>query len=530
VTDEQWARDLAFRILSELHPAQRDAVEDRHRRMDLLVGRGGGKTTTLKAKYLVEMARLPKASFLYVAPTRTMALELLWDPLKDLCERLGIGGDDAFNETRLTYTMPRTGSKLRLCGGDNRAELDKLRGQPFDGVGVDEVMAFPVKLVEILVQRIIGPRLGERGGWLLLASTPGHVLEGLFYDVTRIGSKLTRPYRERAAPEYAGWTKWSSHRWTLEDGAKYVPAMARLWAEALVEKESNGWSDDNPIWMREYKGQWAADDTENIYKYRAHIDGKPWNQWDPVRTGPMQVAVLPEEFTDWHFGYGMDMGIADPFALEVFAFSPSDPLRQLFHVFEYEKTEMYAKTIAQLLLGEDESSPLGVRPHETPSGIIGATGYPDGMVADLGSTREGGNAQVLELKRVYGLSINAAEKTGKYAAFELFNGHLVDGRIKILKGSKLEQQLASLQWSVNEFGEIRERKGDRNDCADAALYCIRLIGHLFETGNVVQQAKAQQIRRDAADPEPNPVRVDAEFAGLLSESDYSDVDDWGNEL
>jgi len=64
-----------------------------------------------------------------------MAADLLWDPLKDSCERLGI--EASWNETRKVCVFKRTGAKLKLVGADDKKEMGKQRGQPFDGVGVD---------------------------------------------------------------------------------------------------------------------------------------------------------------------------------------------------------------------------------------------------------------------------------------------------------------------------------------------------------------------------------------------------------
>jgi hypothetical protein len=46
--------------------------------------------------------------------------------------------------------------------------------------------------------------------------------------------------------------------------------MKRVWHQALLEKERNQWTDDNPVWKREWLGLWAADDTENVFRYRPH--------------------------------------------------------------------------------------------------------------------------------------------------------------------------------------------------------------------------------------------------------------------
>jgi Hint domain len=155
------------------------------------------------------------------------------------------------------------------------------------------------------------------------------------------------------------------------------------------------------------------------------------------------------------------MGHSDPFAVVVLAFSPSDTTRTIYHVYSFEKLKMYARPIAQLLLGADDKRPNGCAPHERPTGLFETTGYPIGMVSDM--THLGGSI-LDELLAVYGVAIGPAEQKAKFAAIELANGDLLDGRIKILKGSVLEDQLSSLQWQPDEFGRLREPKGVANHC------------------------------------------------------------------
>lgn len=400
----------------------------------------------------------------------------MWGGLKDTCEALGlvIGVDVIFNESKLVCTLLKTGSILRLCGADDDREIEKLRGQAFHLVIVDEAASFPHRRIDNLIYRIIGPRLGDHGGTLILLGTPGHTLIGPFWDHTRDGSDTHRPYSER--DQYPHWNGWSSHRWTTQDGAPHVAAMARLWANSLVEKDRNRWSDDHPIWLREHLGLWAADDTLSIFKYSVEK-----NQWDPPRGahGISGFAILPATYTDWLYVYGFDMGHSDPFAVQIFALSPSDPTRTLYHVYEFERTQMYARTIAQLMLGADDQHPSGCKPLENPEGLLGATGWPAAMVADM--THLGGSI-LDELSNVYGIRIAKADqhKDHRAATAELFNGDLIDSRIKILKGSKLEHQVQSLQWTTDEWGAMKWPKGLAQDHAiDAAMYARARVTHLF---------------------------------------------------
>ena len=507
----EWA-DKERLLLSSCHPKQLGFVDDPGRRIVALVARGGGKTTGGRARLVRRMMRTPKAKCLFVATTRQQAEELMWIPLKELLDKLQI--EATFNETKLRCTLTRNGAQLRLVGADDKKEIEKLRGLPHHEVGIDEGASFDPTLLDHLVNRIIAPRLGDYGGCLWLIGTPGHQLRGPFYDATRTGSEISRPYDLRESPEFADWQRWSFHRWTLQDGAKTIPAMARLWAEALLNKEANGWSDNNPVWKREYLGQWAADDTESVYRYRAFTDdGALWNQWDPPRDPRTGIAALPAEYSDWRYVYGIDCGHGDPMGLVIFAWSPQE--RILRQVYGFERRGMYAKTIAELLIGEDLN-------HDRLGGLFGVTGWPDAIVADTAGL---GDALLDELQNVYGVRIVAAEKKSKFDNIELFNGDLIDGRIKILAGSALETQLIELQWAEDMYGKIKEDKAQANHSTDAAIYARRAAYHQF----------AEEA------PKPKPVRIEAakqfqfdeadlpagEFDSILADDTYFQ-DGWGN--
>lgn len=517
---EEWAAKERT-LLESCHPKQRELVLDPHRRVCALVGRGGGKTTALKARFIRRMKNTRRARCLYVATTREQAIELLWNPLKDAIERLGIAA--TLNETALRCTFTNEKSTLRLVGADDRRQIEKYRGQPFHEVWIDEAASYPIDLLEHLIDRIIGPRLGDYGGMLGMVGTPGHNLNGPFYEATRPGSPSHRRWEERNDPQYAGWLGWSHHTWTLQDGAPHIPALASLWREALLEKEGKGWSDQHPVWMREYLGQWAADETAHVFRYRIHDDeGRLLNQWDPPRRSfpnlpEPGIATLPAERDDWHFGVGMDTGYADPCAVSVWAYSPSDPSKTLYHVYEFERRQMYARTLAELFLGPDLD-------HDRPSGIVGAIGWPEFIVADAPETL------IEELGRVYGIPVKMADKRteSRFASIELANGDLVDGRVKVLKGSKLEVQLLTNQWVTDEFNQLKKDKRVRDDQADAFIYARRAAGHLFARDEPAPPPAARsEYHRAGREHEPEPAR--GEFDDYITSGDYYPADDafWG---
>jgi len=553
--DREWASLVEKKIVDSCHPKQRDAVLDPSRRVSLLTGRGSGKTGTLRARALIKCVTRKNARVIFIALSKDNAEELLWFELKEMVARLGLTHEFTFHDTKLRATCKRTGSTYRLVGADDKKQIEKLRGRPFDEVQLDEAASHDRVLVEFLIKRVVGPRLGERGGVFVIAGTPGHVLAGVFYEATRLGGDKHRPYEDRDNPEFAKWKGWSSHWWTAEQVA-LIPSAALLWPnivanweEALVEKETEQWGDDNPVWLREYMARWASDDTTSIYQYQAHTkDGQPFNEWKPFGDRKLEgvamleaaVAALPKEFDDYLFGYGQDLGAKDPYALNIVAFSPSDRKRRFWHVFSFEKRKMYAKTIATLLIGEEAvAKAMRGEVYTETGGLFGVTGWPVAIVADLAGL---GETLIDELALVYGITIKAAEKAGKFGAIEVVNGDLTDGRMYVIAGTPLATQLATLQWKVDDFGQRKENKSDANHSSDSWIYIRTELGGMFsappedkpkatdETRGAARSAAAKPKAKKKPREEgsaPPPKRDRGEFDSLLSSGDFNQLE-WGN--
>lgn len=525
-TDTSHWAGLVERITDECHPEQRDFACDTGRRIVGLVGRGGGKTTGGMTRFIRRLLTMPGARCVYIAVTRDHAERLMWEPLKQAFNELGFvaGVDVVYNETKLRLTLPKSKGFLWLFGADKPKEIDKLRGLTFHEVGIDEAASHSDALIENLINRVLGPRM-QGSVWLI--GTPGHQLRGMFWEISRPGSSRSKPWAERG--DDPDWIGWSLHKWSLKSAIaktvdRPIKALLAILAEQKMQAKIEGWSDDNPIKRREHDGEWAEDGAANVYRYRAiGDDGKPWNQWDPKRTGPLQIAVLPTRpdgrplFDDWSHVIALDIGYSDPTAINVFSFSTSDRTRTIYHRFGFGQKEMYAQIIAHKMIGE-------ALDHSDPAGIVGALGeWPNAMVAD--SAHAMAKMVLAELANVYGVKIEPAAKGYhyKYGAIEVVNGDLVDGRIKILKGSALEKQLQDLQWGMSKSEEQIERKDQPNDHSDTLVYARCVITTLITAmvGAEEQPDETKDPRSPKYAPMPDE-RSDDDYSSLFQD-DYQSL-------
>ena len=553
--DSSWGDAPIRRLIADCHPKQRDAAIDPSALVSACIPRGGGKTTTFMVRALDTMTSRPEAYVPYIATTKGHAVNILWRKVKRAMEAVQI--EYRPYEVDKMIVLTKNGAILKLAGADDDAEVDKLRGFRIDGLGIDEAAYHSAKRLAYIIDEAVGPRLR---GWVFLIGSPGRDPSGLFFDVTVPGGAMHRPYVDRDAPEYAGWAGWSSHSWSLKEASQWAQdqgaaladsELTGAWAEALRKKAANQWGDDNPKWRREYLGEWAKDDTNNMYKYRATLtgedaaeagikDGADWNRWAPATVGPLKVARLPADRSDWLWVISLDRGHSDEFAINGFAFSPTDPQKRIFHVLNYERKRLYARQVACLLLGtrekatpdrvieagDDAAAPDPCDPNTPePLSPYGLLGWPIGGVCDSDMTL------IDELQKVYGIRCVQSKRTRdeKHGAIELLNGDLVDGRFKVMAGSPLEAQMLSLQWMTDEFGQLKEPKGKPDHSTDCAVYGRKLIAHLFESGAVGDpkpQPKPVAARGGRVDAGPVAAPAQPEWMSALADPPDQEDSSW----
>ena len=108
-------------------------VSSSNKRFRVLVsGRRFGKTYLCITEMMKYATQINKKIW-YVAPTFKMAKEIVWSNLKDMLSQFN--WIDTINESNMTITIKKTGSKISLKGCDN---YDGLRGVGLDFLILDE--------------------------------------------------------------------------------------------------------------------------------------------------------------------------------------------------------------------------------------------------------------------------------------------------------------------------------------------------------------------------------------------------------
>lgn len=429
------------RMLDRCFPEQLSLVRDPSRYISVLCPRRAGKTYAFVTRMLMRALLYPKAQILYVTLTGGQSYKNVMPILEDLDQEFELRGK--MNHTKLVYRLPN-GSKVFLAGAQTLAEVEKLRGQYYDLVIIDESKSFPDHIIKYLLSEVAIPLTADRLGSVVVGGTPGHVLGGYFYGITPlIGPELFGDVSPKDYQAYKPFWKtkrgskgaWSFHHW----GTKQNIRQPQIWQDFLDWKEMTGVSEADPGWKRERLGYWCQSDDLAVYRYtpeKSAYDGE-----------------LPAGH-DWKYIMGLDLGFHDDTAVVVAAWSETHD--KMYHVYDKSIPHLTVDDIEQLIVDTKKRYPKI-----------------EAMVADTG----GLGKTIAETLAQRGHPFHTADKREKYDHIELLNTDLLSGRVKVVRDSVLATQMTMLQWADETFK--REDKRTPNHATDAFLYLWRYAYHHF---------------------------------------------------
>lgn len=393
------------------------------------------------------------------------------------------------------------GSLIELFGADDEAAINKLRGLAKHVWWVDEAQDFT--WLERLYKSVISAGAADKGGEVWLTGTPSRDLVGMFYEVTRdenddAGPPLTgwevheitvtdnpffgrvvwergewfvednlfdQPGRDRSTHPWTGEMAADAHRWgPFEDeGDAEAAAIAVRWERAAAaDIRRNGWSEDDPDVLREWRARWVKEGARYVYalhaaptsivyaEQRFGDDGFP-----DLRAALLDLPGVKDEQRLYFTGLGADLGTRDAFAWVVWAWSLKDPI--LYELASWKRTGLDYDQMAQYLHAVRAQLNLSL------------------IVADAGG---GGKAAVMGWSKRwvdrYRIPISEAKKSPGYKpiAIKQMNTDIRSGWLRLRRDSPL-----MLEWKVHRWAPLRGADGKEvedprtpNHCSDGALY------------------------------------------------------------
>ncbi len=402
-------------FLVDLFPKQRAFFDDPAKVKAAVCGRRAGKTWACAAGLYDSARKFPRSLNPYICLSAVAARRIMWPVLKDFNERYKLGMK--LHDHELIAELPENGSSIFCVGGDDTRKVEALRGGKYGRAIIDEAGSFPRILLRYLCDDVLDASLMDYDGDMWLVGTPNAACVGHFHDVTT-----------GKDPNVA---KVSTHHWTVLDNV-HIP-HASEWLKR--KQESKRWSDDNPVLLREYFGQWIRDTSSLVFRF------------DRARH-MINAKALPSELVGV---VGVDLGASENTPSTAFVTNGWAKFSKVVHTLRATKhADMNPGDGAEHLTALLKDFP----------GVHHA-------VVDAGGL---GKGYVSEWRRRWGLPVQDAEKKNKMAYVALLNGELDAGKVKLVEGPQtlpLVEELELLQWNEDRDG-YDDRFADH--CADAWLY------------------------------------------------------------
>lgn len=148
-------------VVQKFHRFQKIVHDSPARFKVVVAGRRWGKTAYSRIQLILAALRKPKSLVWYVAPTYSMANDIMWG---SLIEAIPASYIRKKNDTKMTVVL-KNGSIIQCKGAD---KPDSLRGRGVDFVVLDEYQDFK----ENVWGDVIFPTLTDRRGRALIIGTP----------------------------------------------------------------------------------------------------------------------------------------------------------------------------------------------------------------------------------------------------------------------------------------------------------------------------------------------------------------------
>lgn len=393
--------------------------------------RRAGKTNAIIADFVDTCLTEYNVKCLYITLTSKSARKIIWGELKEVAEKykLDVNTDD----TRLEMTFIATKSVI-ICGGaKDESEIEKYRGWKIRKAYIDEMQSFR-PYVRTLINDILLPALRDLNGELGLTGTPGPVPAGPFYEYCN--SPMIPNFK---------WNAFNNPHMHNPEGLNNLPKKD-LNLRLAQERELKGISETDAGYRRETYGDWVEDRDSLVFKFN-----KMFNVYTTPPVGRMMYI------------FGIDIGWNDSDAIAVIGYNYQDN-----NVYLVEEHIQDKQTITDLVAKIKE---------------LHVKYAPVKMVMDGGGL---GKKIQEEIKQRHTLNVEVAEKHRKFEFIELMNDDLRTGKMKVLPGSRFEQDTSLVVWDRSDPTKLKVSDIYHTDIGDAVLYAWRECKHYVSIENPVK--------------------------------------------
>lgn len=413
---EGYKLEVQKALRAELFEQQVKVLDDPSRRISLCCSRRAGKSELAARMIAMSLISSQRNEFtLFSARTMTRAKQIIWDPLSRINDQYQLGWR---MQAHIGEVKTPDGAMFMLLGVDDAIAAEKVRGSKYRLAICDEASTYEEHL-DVLITDCISPGCldFDPPGKIVIAGTPGRVRKGYWFDVA-CGNK----------PAY------SNHHWTLRQNPHIKNAEVTLAEERLA----NGWTENDPVYLREYEGIWAADETSLVYAYQ------------PGRNDVWRLPEPPEGMSSdqwireqWLTTVAADIGYKDDFSVVCLGSPPHSTDIYVLH----------AEREGNMLVGAQAERIKGVRDKYKPNRTAIDAGGMGKLTFEEYTQRYG---------KLQGGRTIRAEKHNKIDAIGLMNSDLRSGTLKVLQPQckSLTEEWRTLPWQDED--REKEHRGFAN--------------------------------------------------------------------
>lgn len=360
-----------------------------------------------------------------------------WNPFIKYLEDSGL--DKYFkihNNEMIAYSTLMKNVEIHFQGADHVKVVEGLRGPNYHYIVVDEAGSFRNEILENLVYESAGPGLTSVQGELELQGTPPPIPNTFF---------------EEAFKETSGY--WRPYYWTFRDNDHVANNILE---ELEVLKETRGWDDDNPIFRREYLGEFVYDTSRLLIK----LDREK------------NVGAVPTGTYKYYIG--VDFGWSDSNAFIILGENQDNGK---VYVVEHYKESNVTPTDFGVVIKD------ALNRYNIPFGRT---------AADYGGL---GRAVLEDFRQHHGINLQDATKRGKGMAVSMLNEALVTDKLVIGDNNwPLVKELAELERNPKKPDQPRD--GQEDHLFDALLYVLRLTNAFKPQETEAPKQTQEQLFRE----------------------------------
>lgn len=428
--------------------------------------RRAGATTGGCRELLARALEQPGFRATYVATTRIEARARAWEgdtdnALADIVRRRGtvvhadvetydIGGVHIqLRQQELTLKFSN-GSEVELFGADDERSINKKRGGAKHVFWIDEAQDF--LHLERFYKAVVSAALADFEGECWVSGTPGKDCAGFFWDISRDDGEPTLP-------------GWEVHEFAAVDNPYFGATPAERDAHtAEAALKLNGWSPDDPDFLREWRARWVKSDANYVYAAHALAEYQlcyavprlDANGFPDLKAALLDLPGMRDGRPRPYFlAMGVDLGTRDDFAFVVWAWSLQDPV--LYELASWKRPGLdYDEMFAFVKAVRDQAYVAYVAADSGGGGHSAVKGWSKQFLSRY-------NQPILEVQKSPGY---------KEIAIKAMNGDIRQGKLRIRKGSPLHAEWLIHRWAKQRStsGLLVEDEKTPNHASDAGLY------------------------------------------------------------